>query len=163
MSTFGKTVANILASFMGFPSKVRVLLLRISGVSIGKDVTVLGGILVKNPKLLTLGDQVFLSTYITFDGAGKVDIEAGSMVAAGVKFLTTTHEIGPAVRRAGRMVNKDIVIGTGCWIGANAIIFPGVSIGAGSVVGAGAVVNRSCDPNTLLAGVPAKIVKMISP
>jgi acetyltransferase-like isoleucine patch superfamily enzyme len=51
---------------------------------------------------------------------------------------------------------EQITIGSDCWIAAHSIILPGVRIGAGSVVGAGAVVNRSCEPGSVLAGVPAR-------
>jgi maltose O-acetyltransferase len=73
-----------------------------------------------------------------------------------VEFITGSHEIGGASRRAGTKVAKRILIGDGCWIGAGTRILGGVRIGEGVVVAAGAVVTRDIPPNTLAAGVPAR-------
>ena len=53
---------------------------------------------------------------------------------------------------------EPIVVGRDCWIAARAIVLPGVRIGDGSVIAAGAVVNRTCEPGSILAGVPAKVI-----
>ena len=55
--------------------------------------------------------------------------------------------------------DQPVVIGDGCWIGANVTILKGVTIGEGSVVAAGAVVTKSCEPYSILAGVPAKVLR----
>ena len=55
-------------------------------------------------------------------------------------------------------MRREIVVGRDCWIAARAIVLPGVHIGDGSVVAAGAVVNRTCEPGSILAGVPAKVI-----
>ena len=52
-----------------------------------------------------------------------------------------------------------MTIGDGCWLGARAVVLPGVRIGAGSIVAAGALVTRDVPPNSLVAGVPAKLVR----
>jgi acetyltransferase-like isoleucine patch superfamily enzyme len=57
-----------------------------------------------------------------------------------------------------RLDAQEIVVGRDCWIAARAIVLPGVHIGDGSVVAAGAVVNRTCEPGSILAGVPAKVI-----
>ena len=59
----------------------------------------------------------------------------------------------------GELIKSSIHIGKGCWIGANALIRPGVDIAAGRVIAAGAVVVKNCDANGLYAGVPARRVK----
>ena len=56
-------------------------------------------------------------------------------------------------------IHKEVHIGDNCWIGAGAIILPGVSIGNGSVVAAGAVVNKDVPDNVMVAGVPAVVKK----
>lgn len=56
--------------------------------------------------------------------------------------------------------DKPVTIEDGCWIGANVTILKGVTIGRGSVVAAGAVVTKSCDPYSIIGGVPAKLIKM---
>ena len=53
-----------------------------------------------------------------------------------------------------------VVIEDGCWIGANVTILKGVRVGRGSVIAAGAVVTKSCEPYSIIGGVPAKLIKM---
>jgi acetyltransferase-like isoleucine patch superfamily enzyme len=80
------------------------------------------------------------------------------MIAAFALLSTATHDYRARdMRRAG--VNKAIVVGKGCWIGLNAIVLPGVSIGDGAVVGAGAVVTEDVEPNAIVVGVPARLLK----
>jgi maltose O-acetyltransferase len=76
-----------------------------------------------------------------------------------VLFCTSTHIMGPATERAGRVHPQPITVGDGCWIGARSVILPGVTIGDGCVIAAGAVVNKDCAANGMYAGVPARRVK----
>ncbi len=64
--------------------------------------------------------------------------------------------------RAGKTIYGSIKIGNGCWVGANAIILPGVTIGDGVVIGAGSVVTKNCDSDCLYAGIPARKIKSLS-
>ncbi|CAN5330616.1 N/A [soil metagenome] len=84
-------------------------------------------------------------------------ITIGSNVYLGMAVLitTSTHELGPPLRRAGELVVEPVNIEDGVWIGANVTILPGVTIGRGAVVAAGAVVANDLEPNGLYAGVPA--------
>jgi maltose O-acetyltransferase len=56
---------------------------------------------------------------------------------------------------------KSVFIGNGVWVGVNATILPGITIGDGCVIAAGAVVTSDCEPNCLYGGVPAKIIKRL--
>ncbi|MGB0384120.1 MAG: acyltransferase [Ardenticatenaceae bacterium] len=91
------------------------------------------------------------------------DVTIGEHVAFGqqVTILTETHEIGPASSRSGPLIAKPVKIGNGCWIGAHSTIFPGVTIGSGVIVGTNAVVTKDVPPNTLVAGVPARVVRKL--
>ncbi|WP_159405102.1 DapH/DapD/GlmU-related protein [Gordonia sp. YY1] len=70
--------------------------------------------------------------------------------------MTCSHEVGDSDRRCGSSTVSSVRIGSGCWIGARAVICPGVTIGDGCVIAAGSVVVEDCEPNSLYAGVPAK-------
>jgi maltose O-acetyltransferase len=87
-------------------------------------------------------------------------VEIGDRTAFGmfVKVITSTHEIGSHEARAGSWRTAPVTIGAGCWIGAAAIVLPGVTIADGCVIGAGAVVREDCEPDGLYAGVPARRV-----
>jgi maltose O-acetyltransferase len=106
---------------------------------------------------VSIGDFSFVSSGVVFDA--RAHIEVGTRVAIGpnAMLLTSTHEIGPSDHRAGGGYAKfaPIVVEDGCWIGAGAIILPGVTVGRGCIVGAGAVVTKDCEPDGLYTGVPA--------
>ena len=117
---------------------------------------------------LLIGADSFIGQGCLFYGAifhsedhdpGQVSIGSGVMVAPRVSFLCATHEFGDLNHRAGADVTKNIAVGDGVWIGANSTILPGVSIGDGSVVGAGSVVTKDIEPNVVVAGNPARVLK----
>lgn len=91
------------------------------------------------------------------------DITIGNNVGIGfrVTFINSSHQVGSGGHRAGKGFARSIVVEDGCWIGANAIILPGVTIGKGCVIGAGALVTKDCDPNGLYIGVPARRIKTL--
>ena len=78
-----------------------------------------------------------------------------------VMLISDTHEKGTSSRRAGKSIFLPIKIEEGCWIGANATILGGVTIGEGCIIGAGSLVNKDCEPNSLYAGVPAKLIRKL--
>lgn len=85
------------------------------------------------------------------------------MVGPNVSFFSATHPLDPVVRKGtqGPELGKEIHIGDDCWIGGNAIILPGVTLGRGVVVGAGSVVTKSVPAFTVVAGNPAKVLRKI--
>jgi maltose O-acetyltransferase len=91
-------------------------------------------------------------------------VTIGNNVSFGhqVIVLTNTHDIGPASRRAATLCSKAVTIGNGAWLGARCTILPGVTIGDGAVVAAGSVVNEDVPANVLVAGVPARLVRLLS-
>ena len=105
---------------------------------------------------LEIGDRVFINQGVTIHAASAVTIGDDVMLAdLAVVCDTDFHPVTPdvAVRRA------PITIGRNSWIGRGAVILPGVSIGENAVVAAGSVVTRSVDPNTVVAGNPARAIR----
>lgn len=95
--------------------------------------------------------------------ATNVRIDDNVLMGSGVHIYCTNHkyeDLTKEIINQGWEV-KPVHLKKGCWIGANATILPGVTIGEHSVVGAGSVVTKSVPPNTVVAGVPAKIIKRI--
>lgn len=90
---------------------------------------------------------------------GGITIEDDVQIGPKVNLITENHPIDPANRKVLDL--KSIHIKRNVWIGAAATILPGVTIGENSVVAAGAVVRKDVEANTIVAGVPAKVIKNI--
>ena len=93
-----------------------------------------------------------------------ITIEDYALIGSGVHIYVSNHEFKDVTRPIFFQGHGEImphVIRKGCWIGANAIILPGVEVGENSVVAAGSVVTKSVPKNTVVAGCPAKIIKTI--
>ena len=112
---------------------------------------------------LRIGAHCWFNIGCIFDVGGAIQI--GDHVSAGhqVIFMTTSHEIGRESRRAGALTLAPITIGDGAWLGSRSMVLPGVTIGLGAVVAAGAVVTHSVPPNTIVAGIPAKVIRELEP
>lgn len=108
---------------------------------------------------LTLGQWVFINSGCCFDLSAPITVGPGTQIAFQVTFITGNHEIGPPQNRAGEHRNLPIEIGAGVWIGARAVILPGVKVGDGAVIAAGAVVTKDVAANTLVVGVPARVLR----
>jgi len=145
--------------------RLRVRILRAIGFTIGRGTvmwgtpTITGGATMY--RNLTVGSGCWLNVNCLLDVGAPIFI--GDNVAFGheVMVLTTTHEIGGADRRATSLQKKPVTIGSGAWLGARCIILPGVTVGAGAIVAAGAIVTHDVPPNTMVAGMPAQIVKSL--
>ena len=87
--------------------------------------------------------------------SGTITIEDNVQVAAYVKLISNNHD--PYNRMI--LTCKSVVLRRNCWIGAGAVILPGVTVGENSIVGAGSVVTKDVPDNTVVAGNPAKFIK----
>ena len=87
-------------------------------------------------------------------------IEDDVLIGPKVSLITENHPVDPANRKSLDLAK--IVIKKNAWIGAGAIILPGVTVGENAIVAAGAVVNKDVADNTIVAGVPAKKIKNIN-
>ena len=110
-------------------------------------------------KNITVGKQVFINCGCRFQDQGGITIGDGSLIGHGVTLATLNHDFDPAHRKD--MHPAPIVIGKDVWVGANSTICPGVTIGDGAIIAAGAVVTRDVAPNTVVGGVPARLIKHI--
>ncbi|WTL28795.1 sugar O-acetyltransferase [Streptomyces sp. NBC_01498] len=106
----------------------------------------------------TFGKNVFVNQGCTFMDRGGIRIGDGVMIAPKVSLITGGHPL-PLAERREYLTYAPIVIEDRVWIGTSAVILQGVTIGAGAVVAAGAVVSRDVPAHTLVAGVPARVVK----
>ena len=107
---------------------------------------------------IKVGRAVFIGYECAFTGRAAINIADQVMIAHKVNLVTAGHPVEPDKRRR-YITAEPITIETNVWIGAAATILPGVTIGANSVIAAGAVVTHDVPPATLVAGVPAKVIR----
>lgn len=141
---------------------LRVRALRTAGMSYsGREIR--HGCRMDDPAHVSIGENSFVNFDVTFHTSteGRVIIGKNCDIAPNVLFTCSTHEIGESERRAGRCYQGSIVVGDGVWIGAGAIVLPGVTIGHGSIIGAAALVNKDVPPNCIWGGVPGKLIRRL--
>ena len=157
------TVVNFLPNLWFINKFVRPIIAKCFGMRCGSITTLEKYIFYGNLRNLSIGNKSFICRGSFLDCYDKITIGNNVSVAFQVTFITSSHEIGPPEKRAGKTIGAPIVVEDGVWIGARAIISPGTVIGAGSVISAGAALTHSVPPNSLVAGVPARVIKRLDP
>ena len=105
---------------------------------------------------ITLGDGVFLNFNCVILDVVEVTIGSDTQIAPGVQILTADHPRDPVARKTGLEFGQPVRIGRNVWIGAGALILPGVTIGDDALIGAGSVVTRDVPAGITVAGNPAR-------
>lgn len=108
---------------------------------------------------ITVGKNVFINSGCCFQDQGGIEIGNNALIGQQVVIATINHDLRPQSR--ANMSPAPVKIGNDVWIGAHATILAGVTIGNGAVIAAGAVVTKDVPENTVVGGVPAKIIKLI--
>jgi acetyltransferase-like isoleucine patch superfamily enzyme len=139
------------------PEEVRELLADLTGKPVDDSVVVFPPFYSEFGKNLTLGKDVFINAGCRFQDTGGITIGDGSLIGHGSTLTTLNHGIDPD-RRAD-MIPLPVTIGRKVWLGAAVTIVPGVTIGDGAIVGAGSVVTKDVPANTIVGGVPAKLIR----
>lgn len=119
---------------------------------------------------ISIGRRVVIrpGTFIIADsgenGAG-ITIEKDVLIGSGVHIYVDKHKFddpGQPIIDQGYVKSREVILKKGCWIGANSIILPGVTIGENAVVGAGSVVTKNVPDRVVAVGNPAKVIKSIT-
>lgn len=141
------------------PKEIRDLLSQITATEIDESVAVFTPLYINYGKHTKIGKNVFINFDCTFLDLGGITIEDNVLIALKVSLLSEGHPIEPENRHA--LIPKPIHIKKNAWIGAGATILQGVTIGENAIVAAGAVVSKDVPDNTIVGGIPAKIIKTI--
>lgn len=107
------------------------------------------------------GNGVYMNSNVTLIDDGHIYIGSRVLVGPNVVIATANHPLNPRLRRYEMQYNRDVYIGENVWIGAGAMIMPGVHIGENSVIGAGSVVVRDIPANVLAVGNPCHVLREI--
>jgi acetyltransferase-like isoleucine patch superfamily enzyme len=138
---------------------VRKKLGEIIGTEIDESTTVFPPFYTNFGRSISLGKNVFINHACSFLDIGGITIEDDVQIGPRVNLTSENHPLDPEDRKT--LLLGPILIKRNAWIGAGATILPGVTVGENAVVAAGAVVSRDVPPNTVVAGIPAKVVKRI--
>ncbi len=137
----------------------RTLLSDITDSRIDETTTIFPPFQINYGKNTKIGKNVFINFDCTFLDLGGITIEDNVMLAPKVSLLSESHPISAKERQT--LTTGKIHIKKNVWLGANATILAGVTIGENSVVAAGAIVSKDVPDNTIVGGIPAKIIKTI--
>lgn len=147
--------------------RLRPFVLRVIGFRIGRGTMMAGTPSIAGPgnpyENLEIGRECFFNVGSMLEVGGKLTIGHRVGLGQGVLIITTSHEPGHPMRRAGTLRGQPVKVGDGAWLGARCVILPGVVVGEGAVVGACALVSRDVPPHTVVAGVPARIIRQLDP
>ncbi|MDP2295568.1 MAG: acyltransferase [Pseudolabrys sp.] len=124
---------------------------------VGTDVQLRMPVVIYGPEQLRFGSSVAVGENVVLRAGGGLTIGNRVLIAAGAAIVTVGHPIEPP--RWNKVTAAPVKIGDDVWIGVNAVILPGVTIGNGAIVAAGAVVTEDVAPFTMVGGVPARVLR----
>lgn len=137
-------------------SALRVFLLRAFGASVGGGVVVKPGVRIKHPWMLTIGENAWIGENCWIDNLAPVTIADNACLSQDCYICTGNHDWSDA---AFGLIVKPVEIGAGAWVGARALIAPGVILETGAVAAAGSVVTKRIPAWEIHAGNPASFIR----
>lgn len=137
-------------------SSVKVKLLRCFGAKMGKGVVIKPSVNIKYPWNLSIGDYTWIGENVWIDNLVQVTIGSNVCVSQGAMLLCGNHNYKKST--FDLMVGK-IVLEDGCWVGAQSVVCPGVTLHSHAVLGVASVANKNLDAYTIYQGNPAQIVR----
>jgi len=143
---------NYLNPFSG----LKVFVLRLFSATIGRRVVIKPGANIKYPWNIVVGDHVWIGEKVWLDSLEKITIGNNVCISQGAYLCTGNHDY---TKENFDLIVKPIVVEDGVWVGAKAIICPGVTLRSHSVVTAGSIVTHDTEAYTIYQGNPAKAVR----
>lgn len=153
-----KVTARINGSYHT-PEELRELFSELTGREVDESFALFPPFHTDCGKNIQVGRRVFINMGCKFQDQGGIVIGDDTLIGHNVVLATLNHEMSPEDR--GTMIPAPIHIGSRVWIGANATVLPGVTVGDGAVIAAGAVVTKDVPRNTVVGGIPARVIRTI--
>lgn len=141
------------------PEEVRQMLSRLFGRQVDETLRVFPPFYTDFGKNITIGKNVFINACCHFQDQGGITLGDGCLIGHNVVFATLNHGFAPADRAS--LYPAPIVLGKNVWVGSNSTLLQGIRIGDNAVIGAGSVVTKDVPANTIVGGVPARILRRI--
>lgn len=141
------------------PEELREIMSRLTGKKVDDTFRLFPPFYTDFGKNITIGKDVFINSGCHFQDQGGIEIGDGALIGHSVVLATINHAIAPSEKR--KNYYAPIKIGNNVWIGSNATILPGVTIGEWAVVAAGSVVTKDVAPYTIVGGIPARVIKKL--
>lgn len=130
---------------------------------LGNGTLIDDNVYLNHPQNIDIGDYVSIRFDVQLYGLGGIKIGNGSILAHGVEILSANHNYNSSDLKAlpfdDRWDRRPVSIGENVWVGANALILPGVTIGQGAVIAAGSVVVKDVEELAVVGGNPARLIK----
>lgn len=126
----------------------------------GKQVRFFKGVIIQSPENVSVDDNSRIGDYVHMWGGGGITIGKNVLIATHSVITSQAHDINASLY-IDSQVMKPVNIEDNVWIGASAVVLPGVTVGKNSIIGAGAIVTKNILPNSIAQGVPAKVVKKL--
>jgi maltose O-acetyltransferase len=138
---------------------------RLYGFKCGQRVRVLANVVIYHPRSLVIGNDCDITRGCQLNAGGGIEIGNDVLIGPGTMIWSQNHryESARVLIRNQDYKRAKVTLGDDVWIGAGSIILPGVHLARGTVVAAGSVVNRSTEPYSVVAGVPAQVIRQRSP
>jgi len=135
---------------------LKVRLLRAFGAQVGPGVIIKPGVHIKYPWRLHLGAHSWVGEKVWIDNLADVHIGAHCCLSQGAMLLTGNHDF---TQSTFDLITEGITLAEGAWIGAQAVVCPGVQVGSHAVLTVGSVASRDLEPYTIYRGNPAAAIK----
>ena len=146
----------IFKSSIPWPYSWKVFALKFFGANVGKGVLIKPSVNIKYPWFLEIGDNVWIGEEVWIDNLGKVKIGNDVCISQGAFLLTGNHDY---TKSTFDLIIKPITIEDGVWVGAKAVVCPGVTMHSHSVLTAGSVLTKDAESYTIYQGNPAVAVR----
>lgn len=141
------------------PEEIRDIFSKIIGREVHESFRMFPPFYTDFGKNIHIGRNVFINSCCQFQDQGGIYIDDGALIGHSVVIATLNHHMEPEQRQ--NLHHAPVHIGKRVWIGAHATILPGVTIGDNAVIAAGAVVTKDVAEDTVVGGVPARVIKSI--
>ncbi|MBR3835445.1 MAG: sugar O-acetyltransferase [Clostridia bacterium] len=112
-------------------------------------------------KHVHFGKMVYANFNLTMVDDTHIYVGDYTLIGPNVTIATAGHPINPELREKAYQFNRSVRIGKNCWIGAGAVLLPGVTVGDNTVIGAGSVVTKDIPANVVAVGNPCKVLREI--